>query len=146
MDSGTVVAFYSGATWMVMPYAPAPVILRYFELHRPDFVVVNRLDRLEDDLAKLLRNDTNARSLFLNLRSPLTVYEWGEQDRQDPRPGEFETPRSFHLLLTCHAGSMFAGPRADLSMTRWCLAWDSGLESRRRATNLSVARSYTAAP
>jgi len=76
VDSGTVVAFYAGATWMVMPYAPAPMILRYLEQHHPDFVVVNRLGPLKDDLVGALRNEPNARSLSLNLRSPLTVYEW----------------------------------------------------------------------
>ena len=71
---GTVVAFYSGATWMNMPDAQAPVVLRYFAQHHPDFVVVNRLNRWEDDLAEALKKDPDASSL--NLRSPLAIYEW----------------------------------------------------------------------
>lgn len=84
VDKGTVVAFYSGASWMVMPYAPAPEILRYFELYHPDFVVIDRLDPLEDSLARALRNDPNAHPLSLNLRSPLTVYEWGGTGSAEP--------------------------------------------------------------
>jgi 4-amino-4-deoxy-L-arabinose transferase-like glycosyltransferase len=76
VDTGTVVAFYAGATWMNMPSAPAPVVLRYFEQRHPDFVVVNRLNRGEDDLAEALKKDPDARSFSLNLRSPLTIYEW----------------------------------------------------------------------
>ena len=52
---GTVVAFYSGATWMAMPFAPAPVVLRYFAQHHPDFVVMNQLIRQEDGLAEALK-------------------------------------------------------------------------------------------
>jgi len=76
VDGGTVVAFYAGATWMVMPYAPAPLILRYLEQHHPDFVVVNRLEPLEDDLVGALRNDAEAHSLSLNPSSPLAVFQW----------------------------------------------------------------------
>jgi 4-amino-4-deoxy-L-arabinose transferase-like glycosyltransferase len=83
VDTGTVVAFYSGATWMGMPFGPTPVILRYFEQHHPDFIVINHLIRQEDDLAEALKKDPHARPLPLNLRSPLTVYEW----KQQPSPG-----------------------------------------------------------
>jgi 4-amino-4-deoxy-L-arabinose transferase-like glycosyltransferase len=76
VDTGTVVAFYSGATWMGMPFAPAPVILRYFEQHHPDFVVINRQNRREDGLAEALKKDPDAHPLSLNLSSPLTIYEW----------------------------------------------------------------------
>ncbi len=77
VDTGTVVAFYSGATWMPMPFAPAPVVLRYFAKHSPDFIVINRLNQYEDDLAEALKQDPRARPLALNLRSsPLTIYEW----------------------------------------------------------------------
>jgi len=76
VDTGTVVAFYSGATWMGMPFAPAPVILRYFEQHHPDFIVINRLIRQEDGLAEALKKDPDAHPLSLNPSSPLTIYEW----------------------------------------------------------------------
>jgi 4-amino-4-deoxy-L-arabinose transferase-like glycosyltransferase len=76
VDTGTVVAFYSGATWMAMPFAPAPVILRYFEQHHPDFVVINQLIRQEDGLAEALKKDPHAHPLSLSLSSPLTIYEW----------------------------------------------------------------------
>jgi len=75
VDEGTVVAFYAGATWMTMPYASAPVILRYFEQHRPDFIVINRLKQ-QDVLAKALENDPDVHLLALNLCPPLTIYEW----------------------------------------------------------------------
>jgi len=79
VDEGTVVAFYAGGTWMRMPYAPAPVILRYFEQQHPDFIVINRLIRQQDALAEALEEDPHARLLPLNLRSPLTIYEWKQQ-------------------------------------------------------------------
>lgn len=76
VDTGTVVAFYSGATWMAMPFASVPVVLRYFDRRSPDFIVVNRLNRYEDDLAEALKHDPRARPLSLNPSSPLTIYEW----------------------------------------------------------------------
>jgi hypothetical protein len=82
VDSETVVPFYAGATWMGMPFAPAPVILRYFEQRHPDFIVINRLIRQEDGLAEALKKDPDARPLSLNPSSPLTVYEW----KQHPTP------------------------------------------------------------
>jgi 4-amino-4-deoxy-L-arabinose transferase-like glycosyltransferase len=87
VDTGTVVAFYSGATWMGMPYASAPVILRYFEQHRPDFIVINRLKQ-QDGLAEALERDPDARLLPINLRSPLTIYEW------KPAPPRIGPPNS----------------------------------------------------
>jgi 4-amino-4-deoxy-L-arabinose transferase-like glycosyltransferase len=77
-DGGTVVTFYADATWMSMPFAPAPAILRYFEQHHPDFVVINRLIRQEDGLAEALKKDPHAHPLSLNPSSPLTIYEWEE--------------------------------------------------------------------
>jgi 4-amino-4-deoxy-L-arabinose transferase-like glycosyltransferase len=78
VDSGTVVSFYSGATWMPMPNAPAPVLLHYFEEHHPNFVVINALNPREHDLAEAIKASPDARLLPLNFKSPLTVYEWDE--------------------------------------------------------------------
>lgn len=80
----TLIPFYAGATWMAMPNAPAPAILRYFEQHRPDFVVINRLNRWEDDLAEAIKKDPHARPLSLKLSSPLTIYRW--EAALNPRP------------------------------------------------------------
>jgi hypothetical protein len=84
VDEGTVVTFYAGATMMAMPYAPAPIILRHFQQHRPDFIVINRLKK-QDALAEALKKDPHAHLLPLNLRSSLTIYEWkAEPHRLEP--------------------------------------------------------------
>jgi 4-amino-4-deoxy-L-arabinose transferase-like glycosyltransferase len=86
VDDGTVLPFYSGATWMPLPTAPPPILLRYFEEHHPNFVVINNTKPAEHALSEAIKAWPNAHALSLNLKSPLTIYEWDEPAKGNPAP------------------------------------------------------------
>ena len=41
LDSGTIVSYYSGGTWLPMPWAQPALTIEYIRNQKPDFVVIN---------------------------------------------------------------------------------------------------------
>lgn len=58
MDSGTIVSYYSGGTWMPMPWGEPSLIMKYIHSQKPDFVVVklapqgSRTSSLSEELGR----------------------------------------------------------------------------------------------
>ena len=84
MDSGTLVSYYSGGTWMPMPWASGGSILNYITRQKPDFVAVD----LDDwnpgamDLKNLLEQEPRAhfvREFGSGATDRLRIYEWSHE-------------------------------------------------------------------
>jgi hypothetical protein len=81
MDTGTIVSYYSGATWVPMPWAAGRPLLNYVARERPDLVVVHA-DAWNPgaiELIDLLERDRRAhlvRQFSSNSSDQLRVYAW----------------------------------------------------------------------
>ena len=78
------IAYYSGATWLPLPYADAPLSLHYVRQKRPDFVILTAMGRAPY-LAQWLEGGISADEARLVYRAGLTgpdavaIYEWRAQ-------------------------------------------------------------------
>ena len=77
MDLGTIVAFYSGATWLPTPAGSVAGVSRFIDLHQPDFVVVHPSnDRAwQQELATAIAANPRAHLLFSKRNGELLVFE-----------------------------------------------------------------------
>jgi hypothetical protein len=73
MDSGTIVAFYSDATWLPSPVGSVAGEGRFIDLHQPDFVVVH--PDLQHELTTAIAANPRAHLLFSKRDGKLLVYE-----------------------------------------------------------------------
>ena len=81
MDTGTIVSYYSGGTWVPMPWAAGRPLLNYVAREKPDLVVVHA-DTWNPgaiELIHLLDEDRRAhfvRQFSSNASDQLRVYAW----------------------------------------------------------------------
>ena len=81
MDGSTIVSYYSGGTWKPMPWAEAPLILKYIEVQKPDFLVLNLAPWNARALELRQQLDREPRAKFLrefggSTVSTIRIYRW----------------------------------------------------------------------
>jgi hypothetical protein len=76
------IAYYSGATWLPLPYADGPLSLRYVHRKHPDFVVLTGMGHAAPYVAQWLEQGIPADAARLIYRAgpaspaPVAIYEW----------------------------------------------------------------------
>jgi 4-amino-4-deoxy-L-arabinose transferase-like glycosyltransferase len=88
MDTGTIVSYYSGGTWLPMPSAGVPLSLKYIDKENPNYLVLNLAPWNTRALELRVQLDREPGAPFLRefgsgSSSNIRVYRWSPRSLSD---------------------------------------------------------------